>query len=193
METTIADLVNRFEGGRLTRRQLIQSLSVLMATGLIGRGRRANRRTSWHGDGSHIDPRQRYAALRPVLSTRVRYDPAERGQAESDPAPWHEAHHCLASTRRTRGHRRSLRNQRGQLQQGHRHATTRAHGLTPQQNVQFGFHIKDPDGVVVQICVRAARVLLGSRHRTQPGPGEEKGSSRQHYGRDPSRPSHVMS
>ena len=26
-----------------------------------------------------------------------------------------------------------------------------SHGLTPQQNVQFGFHIKDPDGVVVQI------------------------------------------
>jgi hypothetical protein len=25
------------------------------------------------------------------------------------------------------------------------------HGLTPQQNVEFGFHIKDPDGVVVQI------------------------------------------
>jgi catechol 2,3-dioxygenase-like lactoylglutathione lyase family enzyme len=25
------------------------------------------------------------------------------------------------------------------------------HGLTPQQNVQFGFYIKDPDGVVVQI------------------------------------------
>ena len=25
------------------------------------------------------------------------------------------------------------------------------HGLTPQQNVQFGFHIKDPDGAVVQI------------------------------------------
>jgi catechol 2,3-dioxygenase-like lactoylglutathione lyase family enzyme len=26
-----------------------------------------------------------------------------------------------------------------------------SHGLTPQNNVQFGFHIKDPDGVVVQI------------------------------------------
>jgi catechol 2,3-dioxygenase-like lactoylglutathione lyase family enzyme len=25
------------------------------------------------------------------------------------------------------------------------------HGLMPAQNVQFGFHIKDPDGVVVQI------------------------------------------
>jgi catechol 2,3-dioxygenase-like lactoylglutathione lyase family enzyme len=25
------------------------------------------------------------------------------------------------------------------------------HGLTPAQNVQFGYHIKDPDGVVVQV------------------------------------------
>jgi catechol 2,3-dioxygenase-like lactoylglutathione lyase family enzyme len=25
------------------------------------------------------------------------------------------------------------------------------HGLTPQNNIQFGFHIKDPDGAVVQI------------------------------------------
>jgi len=24
-------------------------------------------------------------------------------------------------------------------------------GLTPQENIQFGFHIKDPDGMVVQI------------------------------------------
>ena len=27
----------------------------------------------------------------------------------------------------------------------------KGHGLTPQNNIQFGFHIKDPDGVVVQI------------------------------------------
>jgi hypothetical protein len=33
METIIADLVNRFEGGGLTRRQLIQGLSMLMAAG----------------------------------------------------------------------------------------------------------------------------------------------------------------
>jgi hypothetical protein len=35
-----------------------------------------------------------------------------------------------------------------------REAVTEAlkpHGLTPQENVQFGFHIKDPDGVNVQI------------------------------------------
>ena len=31
METTIADLVHRFEAGGLTRRQLIQGLSMLMA------------------------------------------------------------------------------------------------------------------------------------------------------------------
>ena len=27
----------------------------------------------------------------------------------------------------------------------------KSHGLTPQENIQFGFHIKDPDGVNVQI------------------------------------------
>jgi catechol 2,3-dioxygenase-like lactoylglutathione lyase family enzyme len=25
------------------------------------------------------------------------------------------------------------------------------HGLTPDQNIEFGFHVKDPDGAVVQI------------------------------------------
>lgn len=27
----------------------------------------------------------------------------------------------------------------------------KAHGLTPQQNVEYGFYVKDPDGVVVQM------------------------------------------
>ena len=37
---------------------------------------------------------------------------------------------------------------------GRREAVTaqlKQRGLVPQQNVQYGFHIKDPDGVVVQI------------------------------------------
>ena len=25
------------------------------------------------------------------------------------------------------------------------------HGLTPADNIEFGFHVKDPDGAVVQI------------------------------------------
>ena len=29
--------------------------------------------------------------------------------------------------------------------------TLKRHGLTPDQNVEFGFHIKDPDGAVLQI------------------------------------------
>jgi hypothetical protein len=27
----------------------------------------------------------------------------------------------------------------------------KAQGLTPQENVQYGFYVKDPDGVVVQL------------------------------------------
>jgi hypothetical protein len=25
------------------------------------------------------------------------------------------------------------------------------HGLTPQENIQYGFYVKDPDGAVVQV------------------------------------------
>src|SRR5882672_4676632 len=41
METIIADLVSRFEGGGLTRRQLIQGLSMLMATSASSAARAA--------------------------------------------------------------------------------------------------------------------------------------------------------
>jgi hypothetical protein len=27
----------------------------------------------------------------------------------------------------------------------------KSHGLTPDQNIEFGFHVRDPDGAVVQI------------------------------------------
>jgi len=27
----------------------------------------------------------------------------------------------------------------------------KSHGLTPQQNLEYGFYVKDPDGVVVQM------------------------------------------
>ncbi len=30
-------------------------------------------------------------------------------------------------------------------------AVLKQHGLTPDQNVEFGFHVKDPDGAVVQV------------------------------------------
>lgn len=29
--------------------------------------------------------------------------------------------------------------------------TLKAHGLTPDRNIEYGFHVKDPDGVVVQM------------------------------------------
>ena len=40
------------------------------------------------------------------------------------------------------------------VEQFNRDAVTQVlkqHGLTPDQNIEFGFHVKDPDGAVVQI------------------------------------------
>ena len=40
------------------------------------------------------------------------------------------------------------------VEQFNRDAVTQVlkqHGLVPDQNIEFGFHVKDPDGAVVQI------------------------------------------
>jgi catechol 2,3-dioxygenase-like lactoylglutathione lyase family enzyme len=152
METMIADLVNRFEGGGLTRRQLIQSLSMLMAAatspaegdaqtgGLLGTGidhvsvlvndlqRSALFYQSVFGmtPVSEDKPNQilRLGMKRTIVS--LRHEP-----------PAGVVDHFAIT-----------------VENFNREAVTQrlaSHGLTPQQNVQFGFHIKDPDGAVVQI------------------------------------------
>jgi catechol 2,3-dioxygenase-like lactoylglutathione lyase family enzyme len=149
MTTTIDALVDRFERGALTRRQLIQSLSLLMAGstplaaqagGLRGTGidhvsilvsdmsRSASFYQSVFGmmPISEDKPNQilRLGMKRTIVS--LRHEP-----------PAGVVDHFAIS-----------------VENFNRDAVTKelsSHGLTPQNNIQFGFHIKDPDGVVVQI------------------------------------------
>jgi catechol 2,3-dioxygenase-like lactoylglutathione lyase family enzyme len=149
MTTTIDALVDRFERGALTRRQLIQSLSLLMAGstplaaqagGLRGTGidhvsilvsdmsRSASFYQSVFGMTpiSEDKPNQilRLGMKRTIVS--LRHEP-----------PAGVVDHFAIS-----------------VENFNRDAVTKelsSHGLTPQNNIQFGFHIKDPDGVVVQI------------------------------------------
>jgi catechol 2,3-dioxygenase-like lactoylglutathione lyase family enzyme len=148
MTTTIDALVDRFERGALTRRQLIQSLSLLMAgstplaaqAGLRGTGidhvsilvsdmsRSASFYQSVFGMTpiSEDKPNQilRLGMKRTIVS--LRHEP-----------PAGVVDHFAIS-----------------VENFNRDAVTKelsSHGLTPQNNIQFGFHIKDPDGVVVQI------------------------------------------
>ena len=151
METIIADLVNRFEGGRLTRRQLIQGLSMLVANGSSAAS--AAQTAGLRGTGiDHVsilvEDLQRSATFYQNVfgMTPLSEDKPNQilrlGMKRTIVSLRHEGpagvvdHFAI-----------SVENFNTQA------VTERLvpHGLNPQQNVQFGFHVKDPDGVVVQI------------------------------------------
>ena len=151
MEPIVDDLVRRFERGALTRRQLIQGLSALVAS--AGVSPAAAAQAGLRGTGiDHVSilvtDLQRSAAFyqRVFGMTPVSEDKPNQilrlGTSRTVVSLRHEGpsgvidHFAISVENFNRD------TVTGQLKQ---------HGLTPAQNVQFGFHIKDPDGTVVQI------------------------------------------
>jgi catechol 2,3-dioxygenase-like lactoylglutathione lyase family enzyme len=151
MTTTIDELVARFERGVLTRRQLIQALSLLAAA-----PRAATAQTGGlHGTGiDHVSilvsDMSRSAAFyqsifgmtpisedKPNQILRLGMKRTIVSLRHEPPAGSGTVDHFAIS-----------------VENFNREAVTKelsSHGLTPQNNIQFGFHIKDPDGVVVQV------------------------------------------
>ena len=152
MDTIIADLVKRFEVGGLTRRQLIQGLSMLMAA-TASPPASAAQTGGLQGAGiDHVsvlvDDLQRSAAFyqsvfgMAALSEDKPNQILRLGVKQTIVSLRHEAPAGVVdhfAIRVENFNREAVTQQLGSL------------GLTPQQNVEFGFHIKDPDGVVVQI------------------------------------------
>lgn len=152
MESIIDDLVRRFERGALTRRQLIQGLATLVgATGAS----RANAAQAGGLRGTGID---HVSILVNDLQRSATFYQSVFGMA---PVSEDKPNQILRL-----GMKRTIVSLRHEGPSGvvdhfaigvenfNRDAVTaqlKQHSLTPQQNVQFGFHIKDPDGVVVQI------------------------------------------
>lgn len=151
MEAVIGDLVQRFERGTLTRRQLIQGLSVLVATGQAGpaHAQAAGLRATGI---DHVS----------VLVSDMQRS-AEFYQRVFGLAPLSEdkANRILRL-----GIKRAVVSLRQEAPAGlvdhfaigvenfNRAAVTETlkhHGLVPQENIEFGFHVKDPDKVNVQI------------------------------------------
>jgi catechol 2,3-dioxygenase-like lactoylglutathione lyase family enzyme len=151
MESVLDDLVRRFERGALTRRQLIQGLSALVAAGATSPA--AAQPGPLRGMGiDHVSilvtDLQRSAAFyqRVFGLTQVSEDKPNRilrlGTNRTIVSLRYEGpsgvtdHFAIS------------------VENFNRDAVTeqlKQHGLTPAQNVQFGFHIKDPDGTVVQV------------------------------------------
>lgn len=157
MDAIITELVNRFERGGFTRRQLIQSLAALVAVGGTSppSAAQSGRLKAIAIDHTSVlvsdlqrsaEFYQRILGLMPVSEDKanqiLRLGVGGTGVGST-----------LVSLRQ--------QNPRGlidhfaiSVEQFNRDAVTQVlkqHGLTPDQNIEFGFHIKDPDGAVVQI------------------------------------------
>jgi len=152
MESMIDDLVHRFELGAVTRRQLIQGLSTLVGATAASRADAAQA-GGLRGMGiDHVSILvndlqrsatfyQRVFGMTPVSEDKpnqiLRLGTTRTIVSLRHEGPSGVVDHFAIS-----------------VENFNRDAVTeqlKQHGLTPQQNVQFGFHIKDPDGAVVQI------------------------------------------
>jgi len=157
MDAIITELVNRFERGGLTRRQLIQGLAALVAVGGTSPPSAAQsgglKATAIDHTSVLVSDIQRSAEFyqRIFGLTPVSEDQANRILRLG--AGGTGVGRTIVSLRQ--------QNPRGlidhfaiSVEQFNRDAVTQVlkqHGLTPDQNIEFGFHVKDPDGAVVQI------------------------------------------
>jgi catechol 2,3-dioxygenase-like lactoylglutathione lyase family enzyme len=150
MEPMIDNLVRCFERGALTRRQLIAGLTALMA----GPQRTAAGQVAGlRGTGiDHVsvlvNDLQRSAAFYQSLfgMTPISEDRPNQivrlGMKRTIVSLRHEDPSGVVDHFAISVENFNKESVTAQLKQ---------RGLVPQENVQFGFHIKDPDGVVVQI------------------------------------------
>ena len=152
MDTRIASLVDQYERGGLSRRELIKGLSLLVAGGATAaqtpspaplRGTRIDHVSVLVSDMqksaafyqnvfgltalSEDKPNQILRLGRDRTIVSLRHEPPMVGVVD---------HFAIA----VEGFNRAAVTE--QLKQ---------HGLTPQENIQYGFYVKDPDGAVVQV------------------------------------------
>jgi catechol 2,3-dioxygenase-like lactoylglutathione lyase family enzyme len=156
MDVIISNLVRRFERGTLTRRELIQGLSALVVAGTGESAAAQNgplQATGIDHTSVLVTDLQRSADFYAKIFglTPVSEDKANRilrlgtGGAGVDStlvslrqqSPAGDIDHFAISVK---GFNRDTVTQ-----------LLKQHGLTPANNIEFGFHVKDPDGAVVQI------------------------------------------
>jgi catechol-2,3-dioxygenase len=151
METVIADLVQRFERGGLSRRQLIQGLSVLVtanAASPAGAQSSGLRATGIDHVSVLVDDLQRSADFYQTIfgMSQVSEDKQNRILRLG-------AKRTIVSLRRE-AEKGIVDHFAISVENFNKEAVTqelKRHNLTPQENVQYGFYIKDPDGMVVQM------------------------------------------
>ena len=155
MEAIIADLVQRFERGGLTRRELIGTLSLLLAGGAapVAQTAQAGPRPLPSAGIDHV------SILVADLQRAANFYQTVLGLSPlSEDKPNQilrlGSKRTLVSLRREGGASGVVDHFAIAVANFNKEAVTqqlKQHGLTPQENVQYGFHVKDPDGMIVQV------------------------------------------
>jgi len=148
VEHVISDLVTRFERGRLSRRELIQALAMVAAAGTTASAAPLKAGSINHTSvlvsdmARSIDFYNRVFGLsvlnedKPNKISRLGIGGKVLVSLRVEPPPGLIDHFAIG------------------VEDFNREAVTRdlkEMGLTPRENLEFGFHIKDPDGANVQI------------------------------------------
>ena len=156
MEPVISDLITRFERGQLTRRELIRAIAILTgaaAGAVAGAGTAASAATLKSASINHVsvlvtDMARSIEFYGRVFGlTLVNEDKANKiarlgagGKVlvslRVEPPPGLIDHFAIGVD----GYNREAVT-----------ADLKGFGLEPRENIEFGFHVKDPDGAVVQI------------------------------------------
>ena len=154
MESVISNLLNRFERGSLTRRELIQSLAMLAAGSALGSAAAAQVQSPAL-KGVRIDhisvqvsdmPRSLafYQGIfgLPLLNEDKANEIVRLGTPRAIVSLHHKAPYAIVDHYAIG------------VEGFNRESVTRElkqRGITPEENLDAGFHIKDPDGIPVQI------------------------------------------
>ena len=150
MQHVISDLVGRFERGRLSRRELIQALTVLAvsAAGTITSAASLKAGSINHASVLVSDMARSIDFYNRVFGLSVMNEDKENKisrlgngakvlvSLRVEPPPGLVDHFAIG------------------VENFNREAVTqnlKELGLTPLENLEFGFHVKDPDGANVQI------------------------------------------
>ena len=148
MEPVISDLITRFERGALTRRELIGALALLATSGATASAATLKSASINHVSVLVTDMARSIDFYGRVFGlTLVNEDKANKiarlgaggkilVSLRVEPPPGVIDHFAVG------------------VDGFNREAVTadlKGFGLTPAENIQFGFHVKDPDGAVVQI------------------------------------------
>jgi catechol 2,3-dioxygenase-like lactoylglutathione lyase family enzyme len=150
MESVIADLVKCFESGRLTRRDLVRALALLT----VGGGTAS-------AAGFHFNTINHVSALVSDMPRSVEFYGRVFGLSVVNEDKPNEIVRLGIGKTILLSLRHEKQNPPGVIDHFafgvdgfNKEAITReltAQGLTPQENIQYGFYVRDPDGVVVQL------------------------------------------